>query len=469
MAKKSDNAQPARISYVFDKGYRDLGNTIKEAWAMNVEDGKNQFGMVGAGGGSFIVGIHIIAGICIFVFGSIITAITTVLHIYILGVILFVIYVLFGITWLIDRIYIAANRIKNACPNPNCQREFLIPAYECPNCGRIHTKLVPGRYGIWHRTCLCGYKLPTTFLNGRNKLQAYCPHCGGTLEGDTASQQYAIPVIGGPSVGKTCILNMAVRSLINDYAPEHSWDISFSSPADEAKYAATVSSFDNGIRPMKTDQDALTAYQLGLHIPGEKVGKRLYVYDISGEMFANSGDIQRNEAYKYCDGFVFVIDPLTLANYAGEMVDRINIDSYGASEEDFNDILNIMLINLEKMFNLSPKDVLKKNLAVVINKCDIPGLNEQIGDGAAQEYLSSHSECKNLLSAKNALCEQFLEQYGAGNFVRTAQSKFKNVQYFTCSALGHNREGVAFNSVDVLDPFLWILSMVNTEFAHAID
>lgn len=260
MAKKSDNAQPARISYVFDKGYRDLGNTIKEAWAMNVEDGKNQFGMVGAGGGSFIVGIHIIAGICIFVFGSIITAITTVLHIYILGVILFVIYVLFGITWLIDRIYIAANRIKNACPNPNCQREFLIPAYECPNCGRIHTKLVPGRYGIWHRTCLCGYKLPTTFLNGRNKLQAYCPHCGGTLEGDTASQQYAIPVIGGPSVGKTCILNMAVRSLINDYAPEHSWDISFSSPADEAKYAATVSSFDNGIRPMKTDQDALTAY-----------------------------------------------------------------------------------------------------------------------------------------------------------------------------------------------------------------
>lgn len=408
-------------------------------------------------------GVHVVAGLCIFIFGSLITALTTVLHIFVLGVILFIIYVLFGITWLIDRIYIAVNKIRNACPNPGCQESFLIPAYECPNCGRVHTKLVPGRYGIWHRTCLCGYKLPTTFLNGRNKLTAYCPHCGTHLSGDTASRQFAIPVIGGPSVGKTCILNMAVRSLIDDYAPSHDWDVSFMAQADETKYLATVDSLNRGIRPMKTDEDALTAYQLMIQVPGQKIGKRLYVYDIAGEMFANSGDIQKNNAYSYCDGFVFVIDPLTLTRYAGELEDEnVDVTAYGASEEDFNDILNIMLINLEKMFGLSAKDVLKRSLAVVINKCDIPGLEEKVGDSAVQAYMTQNPDCRSENDAKNRVCEDFLQQYGAGNFVRTAAGKFRSVQYFTCSALGHNEEGVAFQSTNVLAPFLWILSTVDS-------
>ena len=155
-----------------------------------------------------------------FVFGSLITAFTTFAHIAVLFAFFAFIYMGFGLLWLIDRIYIMINKIKNACPNPDCQASFLIPTYECPGCGEKHTNLVPSKYGILKRTCLCGTKLPTTFLNGRGQLKAYCPECDTALSGDTASRQYAFPVIGGPSVGKTCFINMAIDQMMSDVAPE---------------------------------------------------------------------------------------------------------------------------------------------------------------------------------------------------------------------------------------------------------
>ena len=110
-------------------------------------------------------GMNLIAAISIFTFGSLITAFTTFAHIAVLFAFFAFIYMGFGLLWLIDRIYIMINKIKNACPNPDCQASFLIPTYECPGCGEKHTNLVPSKYGILKRTCLCGTKLPTTALS----------------------------------------------------------------------------------------------------------------------------------------------------------------------------------------------------------------------------------------------------------------------------------------------------------------
>jgi len=460
--------QPAKVSYFFDKGYTDLGNTIKGAWSGNLVDAARQW-EIAKERGLFSIGgsMHTVAAICIYVFGSMITLATTVLHIGILALFFCLIYVGFGIVWLIDRIYININKIRNACPNPSCQASLLIPIYECSSCGRIHTKLVPSKYGILKRTCLCGAKLPTTFLNGRGNLSAHCPECNRQLSGDTASRQYAIPVIGGPSVGKTCLINMAIDQLLNGVAPGQKWDLHFLSENDERDYQNAMNSLNKGIRLLKTESDALTAYQLMLKLPDEKVGRRVYIYDISGEMFSSSSDVQRNKAYSYADGFIFVIDPLTIGRYAAEVEDSIDIESYGVSTKDFDDILNIMLINLEKMFDLKPKDVLERNLAVVINKCDIPGLEERIGDTATQQYMAENPDCKNFNQAKNAVCKEFLEAYEAGNFVRTAESKFKQVQYFTCSALGHNKEGVPFEGKNVESPYLWLLQQIDNSIKLA--
>ena len=456
--------QPAKISYFFGKGYVDLWNTIRDAWILNIDSAKRQFSL-SAEKGFFSIGggMNLVAAMAIFVFGSMITAFTTAVHV---GVLLFFfacIYIGFGLLWLVDRIYIFANKIKNACPNPSCQASFLIPVYECPGCGRKHTALVPSRYGILKRTCLCGEKLPTTFLNGRGSLKAYCPECDFPLSGDTASRQYAFPVIGGPSVGKTCYINMVIDQMMSDVAPAQGWEMEFIGETDERDHALAMKSLKSGIRLLKTELNALTAYKMMLKLPKEKIGRRIYVYDISGEMFSSSSDFQNNQAYSYANGFIFIIDPLTLAQFAMEVEDKIDLNSYGASSKDFDDILNIMLINLEKMLGAKDKDMLKCNLAVLINKTDVPTVEEKVGETAAQQYLAEHADtCKSFMDARDEVCREFLTNYGAGNFVRTAESKFKSVHYFPCSALGHNHEGEPYEGKHVVDPLLWLLEQTDS-------
>lgn len=111
---------------------------------------------------------------------------------------------------------------------------------------------------------------------------------------------------------------------------------------------------------------------------------------------------------------------------------------------------------------IDEKDTLKRNLAVVINKVDIPTLEEKIGETAAQQYLTDNADtCKNYMDARDAVCRRFLEEYGAGNFVRTAEAKFKTGRYFTCSALGHNHEGQPYEGKNVVDPIMWLLQQAD--------
>ena len=471
--------QPARISYFFGKGYVDLWNTIKEAWALNLatvvdqrDRMKKNFSEFGWDKEKIIYGfkgaISLVTMLAIFIFGSIITAFTTAFHVGILVFFFACIYLGFGLLWLVDRIYIFANKIRNACPNSNCQASFLIPVYECPTCKAKHTNLVPSKYGIMNRVCLCGTKLHTTFLNGRGKLKAYCPVCEQSLSGDTASRQYAFPVIGGPSVGKSCYIKMTLHQMLNDVAPSAGWDLHFIEEKDEQNYEKEIRSLESGVRLNKTNESVLTAYQMMLAMPNEKIGRRIYIYDIAGEMFSSSSDFQVNKAYGYADGFIFIIDPLTLAQFMVEVEERIDPVAYGASSKDFGDILDIMLINLGKMLELREKDTVKRCLAVVINKVDVPTLEEKIGEDAASRYYTDNPEtCKTLGDARNEVCRQFLTEYGAGNFVRTAESKFQNVAYFPCSALGHNQNGEPFQGRHVVEPLLWLLQQIDSSVKAA--
>lgn len=107
--------QPAKVSYFFGKGYSDLWNTIKESWSRNIHSAGDQFSLA-CEKGCFTMGggMNLIAAISIFTFGSLITAFTTFAHIAVLFAFFAFIYMGFGLLWLIDRIYIMINKIKNA-------------------------------------------------------------------------------------------------------------------------------------------------------------------------------------------------------------------------------------------------------------------------------------------------------------------------------------------------------------------
>lgn len=409
--------------------------------------------------------LNILAILAIIVIGGSLTLLTSLFHVSILTVSFAIVYTLFAIVWIVDRVYILANRISNVCPEPACQAKFLIPAYQCPVCGAMHDRLMPGKYGILKRTCQCGTKIPTTFLNGRGKLHGYCPVCNSSLSGETHNRQYAIPVIGGPSVGKSCYINMTVKRLLEE-ARSSAWNLSFLDQEGEARYKAAIGALLSGTRLEKTDFSELQAYQMMMTFPDEKIGRRINFYDISGEMFSSDANVQKNPAFTYAEGFIFLIDPLTIRDFEMDVIDKLAGDSssYGASREDFDDILQIMLNNLDSLLGLGPDKILEKKLAVVINKCDIPTLEKQIGNTAARKYLEEHPECGGYYEAMNTLCKDFLTRYSCDNFIRTAERKFKKVQYFSCSALGHNQEGRPYSGVNVELPFLWLLNQVDPKF-----
>lgn len=462
---KMKREQPAKESYFFRQGYVDLIRTIKGVHVLNKNAAKKQMNaMKGKKFFNPTLWFELLSAIAIVVVGGIMTIMTSMVHVFVLTILFLIVYFLFAAVWFADRIYVQTNRIGNVCPNPACQAKFLIPAYECPKCGELHDRLMPGRYGIIKRECKCGEKFPTTFLNGRGKLQGFCPICGCSLSGETDNRQYAIPVIGGPSVGKSCYINMTVRKIL-ETAQRNAWNVEFIDQESEGKYKASINALMSGTRLEKTDFNELQAYQLMLRFPNDNIGRRINFYDISGEMFSSDTNVKKNPAFTYAEGFLFLIDPLTIRDFEMDVLDKLGsgVSSYGASREDFDDILQIMLSNLDSMLGLSPDKIMEKKLAVVINKCDIPTLEGQIGNTAVKSYMESHPDCKDYYEVMNILCRNFLTKYHSDNFIRTAERKFKKVQFFSCSALGHNDEGKPYAGINVEQPFMWLLSQVDSK------
>ena len=214
--------QPAKKSYFFDKGYKDLDNTIKGAWSRNGDsirkytDNLQDLDDKSLGSKIFFGIVNVIAIIAVVLFGSIITAIITTANIVLLLAFMAVVYIGFSVIWIVDRVYLIRKRIFTACHE--CKEKSLIPTYICPSCRARHTNLTPGVYGILHRRCNCGEKLPTAFFNGRKELEAECPHCGHILT-DRESRPICIPVVGGRSVGKTAFITAFAKEFIEEVAP----------------------------------------------------------------------------------------------------------------------------------------------------------------------------------------------------------------------------------------------------------
>ncbi len=432
--------QPAKESYFFSNSFSDLKEVRKLIKEKNKESCEKRI---------------FITRFLVLVIGGAITFVTSFLHNIIFLTFYLLVYVSFIIVFLTDKVFNTINKISTACPNPECQASFMLPIYEC-TCGRKHTKLVPGKYGIFQRTCNCGRKIPTSFINGRGKLKAYCPVCKLELKGDTMNRQYAIPIVGGPSVGKTCYINTAVYQLINNVAPKFGWKVAFIDRQNEIDYEMVINGMKKGYKPAKTDLNHLTAYQLSVKLSKNDIIRRLYIYDIMGEAFMSADTLKINKAFSYSNGFVFMIDPLSIADFALELADGNELTDNGVSQEDFNDIFEGLINGLISLSGLKNSGVLDIYLAVVINKCDIRKLDLMLGTNAIEQYRSSHAGC-NRLAAQNEVCKQFLRKYNSGSFVSLVEKKFRNVQYFTCSSYVNNDGNQLGMNVEA--PLLWILSM----------
>lgn len=364
-------------------------------------------------------------------------------------------------------LYSSAYRIFNRCPLPDCYAQMPVATYVCPNCATEHTRLWPSMYGVFHHRCeTCNTKLPTLDLLGRNKLTKKCATCGRPIGQEVGKQtDVHIPVVGGPSTGKSNLMITAVDQFIKEYSPEHKMTAEFGDPRNQERFAREVRDLSAGNALGKTPDVTPWAYTLSVKDGRRHPGHLLYLYDAAGEAYLSEDQTLLQTYYAYVHGIIFVIDPFSIpairAKYEAELA---HLDELRPSTLDLMEAYERMLRVIEAAPRLTRGSKFAQPLAVVISKCDALDLEQQIGEPAAADLMGSTPAFELPEDAMSELVERFLCENGMENFVRNLQLQFEKVRYFSCSALGRmpgTDPGQPFKPQRAIDPLLWMLGQLN--------
>lgn len=468
--------QPAHKSYFFDKGYRDMANTIKGAWERNGDSIKKYGDHLKAldnrsMGSKFFLGIvNVLAIIAVILCGSMITAVITVINVLVLIVFMAIVYIGFSVIWIVDRVYLTRKKIFTACHE--CKERSLIPTYICPKCGAKHTNLTPGVYGILKRTCNCGEKIPTTFFNGRKRLEAECPHCGHKLT-DRETRPICIPVVGGRSVGKTAFITAFSREFIETVAPAKGFDIEFYNEKKEEIYREITQDYSTGStrmteRPQDVNEASSVSFSFFVKHPDFSPERLVHVYDIAGEVFTDNNENEVQKQYEYCQGIVLIIDTFAIPSIRFKYEELLEPeDIAGIGKADINEIINSFLNKLREVTGLSDNKMATVPLAVVISKIDSAGLEQDIGAMAVNKLMKSEPEkYTDFFNTQDYLCRKFLKENSMDSFLNNVTIQFKNNRFFACSAIGHTRDKGQYKPEGVLPPMEWLFRIADPKIGQ---
>lgn len=467
--------EPAKRSYFFGPGYAQLVGTIKTAFEYNSLSGEkvsttakgfkgDSDGIWGGIKSIFGVVYLIIADICIYVIGTILCAVFGLIHGVITTAVMILTYIIFTIVWIIDRLYLLKNKIRSDCPV--CHSRFLIPTFMCPECGAMHKKLVPGPYGIWKHKCTCGHKIPSTFLNGRSKLDAYCPDCGSPLVASDA-RPIVFQLIGGSKSGKTVFLSAYFHEYLEKLRRNRNLEIEIS---DQYRpFFDELEEWYSGIDCPATAQLNSQMYPLLIN-SSLGVKRQFSIYDIAGEMFdgftADSEILQQQ--FHYCDGLLFLIDPFSSGNLRD---DRINS---GEDMSDFSDMpvedvvtnfINYLVTTGHKKANAR----CNIPMAILIAKADVREIKRAIGPAKiASVFRNNQSGYASYEDIRDGECRKFLIDIGLSATVENLETEFSNLHYFPVSAMGHAPDGSEYDPWGVTDAIDWMLPLADKELADLI-
>ena len=465
--------EPAIKSYFFDKGYRDLGRTITESWTRNLESSAENFGRASLHSLDNISdGAQRVfwwaAGISVVVFGTVVFALTSLLHVVLLGTVFLLIYAAFTVLLLIEWCYMAARSFFTACPS--CHEKFRLPEYLCPSCGAVHCRLTPSSYGILRRTCQCGESLPATFFLNRGRLTSRCPNpdCHEFLDrSHTESRKAFIPIVGGPAVGKSAYLFAAVRTILSSEAPARRLDCSFVEEATRDRFDRVTDQLDHGEPPSKTIETLPHAFNLELRNHRGAWARLLYLYDPAGEAYVDAEGLVLHKYHGYPSGLIFLIDPFSIPE-----VRRIYAHRLPAVEGKLKpssllveDALARVLISLESHFGLGKTARVRAPAAVVVTKIDAFDLEDRVGERAVARELVAKPEL-DAGEAASGLVRRSLLSWDQADFVQQVEARFRTVRYFACSSLGRMPDDTdrSFQARGVIGPLVWLLDTAEPGF-----
>jgi len=464
---KTRAVEPAHTSYFFAPLYRSVWSIVKDAYG-NIKDFvfDTFFGdWVGAmieQESLFLWPVIILASaLGIFTFAIAYVIITLLLlAFFIIAVVVDGLVLLFcGITRFVDMLVRRINGIWTVCYNGDCQKKIVNAVYHCPNpaCNNEHRALYPGKYGILKRRCSCGQKMATTFFNGRRKLPSFCPYCGTSCQSDTV--QISIPVFGGPSSGKSHIINSAFDE-IHQFADQSQGKYSFDylTDDDRQKNEQFLNALKKHINQKTIEgKGRFDAYKFYFSRKGNAFKHLVYMFDIAGEAVVNQQRLENNIAMQYTKSFLFVLDPLSLPAFSAAFeAENGTPADYDPSESYIDDIVSPVLNALQSTLKISAAALKNASVAIVITKGDIPLLKKQFDEARIQEYASEHPKM-GYNEILNALGEEFIQQYQATNFLDIIRMTFKRYQFFVVNTWDSAEN--KYNPHHTADPFLWLMDM----------
>lgn len=467
--------EPAQRSYFFGPGYAQLMATIQAAFRLNalsgvkIRDTRDKIeGLSDGWLGLFrkLCGLvyMAVAFVCVFGFGTVLCAVLGLIHGTITTLVMAGTYLVFTVVWLLDRSYLQKNRIRSDCPA--CHSRFLVPSFACPDCGRMHHRLVPGPYGIWKHKCECGKILPSTFMNGRSKLAAYCPDCGASLVASDA-RPVVFQLIGGSKAGKTVYLSAFFHQYRQKLAENSGLRCSITE--EYQPYFDDLEQWYGGTECPATAQMNSQMYpilidsQLGIR-------RQFSIYDIAGEMFDGhtADSVELQQQFHYCDGLLFLIDPFSCGRLRDDRL-RSSGDISDFSDMPAEDVAGNFINYLYSLGHARPNELCRIPVAVLIAKADIREVKREIGPARiASQYRNHGEEYGSYENARDSLCRQFLVDIGLSETVDQLETQFATLHYFPVSAMGHSADGTAYEPWGVMESVEWMLPLADKELAELI-
>ena len=473
--------EPSSTDYWLEKGFADLGATLRENIALNkvtlseIVTNLTDGGIIHKLLWTICLLSFLVAGIG----GSILFSF---IHSAVIMVVMACVYVLFGIARALDAFYRRSRKMEFVCDK--CKHVWPTPGYICPSCGRVHAYLRPNTFGILTHTCACGQKLPCTFFSTakgpdgstirRSDLEQCCPNpgCAHSVASGEA-RTISVPVVGGRSVGKTSYIAALSHDLIAVRPAALGYQTSFLDDEKRSLFSELEGVYASGDASM-TSEDAdvrrASAFSLSffVHKDGLDPDRLIHLYDVAGETFLRNDEHEDQLQYAYAQGTVLLVDPMSIPDLADELGEGLSeADAAVCGRTDPDDVLASFIEKVKSVATPDHQGKFAMPVAVVLSKADFPGLDEKIGEAARNAYLAVNPECP-AVDAEDAVLRDFMLEYGMGNFLASLKANFRSYRFFAASAVGHERLAGAYEPKGVVEPFAWIAAQADPDLAASL-
>jgi hypothetical protein len=336
----------------------------------------------------------------------------------------------------------------------SCHVRATRPIYRCPDCHAEHRRLLPGMSGVLRRTCQCHAVLPTLLANGKAKLPAQCSECRAQLpiRGLTAPTVH-IPVIAGPTAGKSVFMQTAVSRLM---LRDDGFEFADERAKDEFERNLQLGVVDDPRRAVKTVNTRPKAYNVYVGQEGSRQRRLLYLYDPAGEAVESPDELAESQFLKHTKGIVFIVDPFSLRQVRSE-TDRAVLSRVSASNTLPKDSLERFVEALREHNRVKPGDRMKIPVAVVLTKAD--ALLDP--SGAAHPYAG---QAHGRRADRDAAVRLWLDTAGQRDLLSSMDNQFTTVSYFVVSyqdareVVGHESGNGAVANDDPATPLMWLLN-----------